>query len=175
MDTSCEMLGCFKFSLNERLVNDELCLFVRDKTLPPDSDLPPHRVKAALHTIHANRDCIDEAEVFCMLREDGTEVPLKRHVVADEDAVANRHRKTHRFIVCIPNTDRKAASFECGFQVEDSKHLHTILRNSILVSDNGDMPKRKRFEQGFDNQMVGEWVVAESSLGSRNESQLFTS
>ena len=81
MDMSCKMVGRFKFTFDERFMDDQLCPLVCDKTLPPDPDLSPHRFEATLQTIHANRNCIDEVEVFCKLEScvcrAGEESPLQ--------------------------------------------------------------------------------------------------
>ncbi len=47
---------------------------------------------------------------FRLLREDWTEIFLERHVVSNENAMAHRHRKTHRLLIRIPDANRKAAS-----------------------------------------------------------------
>src|SRR5712691_7296074 len=118
MHAAREMFRSFELPFDEGLVDDELRLLIPDPALFPEFDLAAHRLEVALHAVHADRYRIDEAEVFRVFREDGAEIPLERHVVADKDTIADRHREAHRLVVRVPDADRETAPFEGGFEVE---------------------------------------------------------
>src|ERR1700730_2644881 len=141
MHSPRKMFRCFKFPFHERSVNDELRCFIRKQDMFPCIDLLTHWFKVALHTIHANRDRIDETEVFRMLREDRTEITLECHVVANEDTIPDRHREAHRLVIRVSNTNREATPFEGGFEVKNSEHFHSVFGDCVLVSNDRDVPE----------------------------------
>ena len=76
-------------------------------------------------------------------------VAAKRHVVADEDAVADGQGQAHRLIVRVADTDREATTVKAGFEVEDAEHLHAILRDGVLVPHHADVPEAQGFCPGL--------------------------
>src|SRR4029077_9827302 len=102
MHASSEMFRSFELAFNKCLVNDKFRVFIPEATLLPSFYLAAHRLEVALHAINTNRDRIDKTEVLGVFLEYGTEISLKRHVVADEHSISDRHRKAHGFIVGIP-------------------------------------------------------------------------
>src|SRR5437660_8330275 len=99
MDSPRQMLRRFELSFHERTVDDEFCLSVLNLVLLPRLDLALHRFEVPLHAIDTDRNRIHETESFGVLRKYGSEIAVECHIVADEDSVAYRHRKTHRFVV----------------------------------------------------------------------------
>jgi hypothetical protein len=57
-----EVLGSFQFALDKRLVDDHFGRDVRQLTSLLGFDLLPHRFEVSLHSIHANRDAVDQRE-----------------------------------------------------------------------------------------------------------------
>src|SRR5947209_5813061 len=110
MHAAREVFRRFEFLLYEGLIDDEFRFVVPEATLFPCFDLMAHRLEIALHAIDADRDSVYEAEVFRVLREYGAEISLKRHVVADEYAITDCHRKAHGLVVRVSDADRETAS-----------------------------------------------------------------
>src|SRR5260370_28371411 len=169
------MLWCFERFFDESLVNHELRFVLANQAFLPRCDLAPHRIEIALHAVNADRYRIDEAEMFRVLGNDRPEVPVERHVVADEDSVAYGHREAHGLVVGIPDADREPASFESGFEVEDAEHLHPVLGDGVLVPGDRYVPEGKRLGKRVDDEVVSERVVAFRAFWRRNDSQLFPS
>src|SRR5216684_1607136 len=169
------MLWRFERLFDKSLVNHELRFVLGNQAFLPRCDLLPHRIEIALHAIHADRYRIDEAEMFRVLGKDRCEVPMERHVVADEHAIAYGHRKAHGLVVGIPDADREPASFERGFEVEDAEHLHSVLGHGVLVPDDRDVPEGKRLGKRVNDEMMSERMMTFRAFWRRNHSQLFPS
>ena len=60
-----------------------------------------------------------------------------------------------------------------GFEVENAEHFHSVFRDRVLVSDDGDVPKRERFDKGFDDLVVRERMMSLRPFGRWHELQLF--
>ena len=58
-----------QFSFHERLVDDHLRSDIGEFTSLPSLHLLSHRLKVALHSVHTNRDAVDERERLGMFRE----------------------------------------------------------------------------------------------------------
>ncbi len=54
----------------------------------------------------------------------------------------------------VADTDRKAASFHLGCEVQHAEHLHSIGRNGIFLGYDSDLSETQGLNQGFDNRMV---------------------
>ena len=68
MHATGEMLWSFESALDERLVDDHLGRDIRQFTSLPGLHLLSHMLEVALHSVHANRNAVDERErlrVFC--------------------------------------------------------------------------------------------------------------
>ena len=89
MYAACEVLWCFERFFDESLVNHELRFVLRNQAFLPSCDLLPHRIEIALHAVDSDRHRIDEAEMFRVLGKDRCEVPVERHVVADEHPITH--------------------------------------------------------------------------------------
>src|SRR6266536_845835 len=105
MHTASKVFGRFEPTLNERLVNDHLGGDIRQFTSLPSLYLPSHGFEVSLHSIHANRDAVNQRErlgVFCQHRR---EVSRERHVRAYESSISTGHGETHAFVVGVTQTD----------------------------------------------------------------------
>src|SRR5437899_8310624 len=109
-----EVLWRFERFFDKSLVNHELRFVLANQAFLPGCDLLPHRIEIALHAVDADRYRIDEAEMFRVLGKDRREVPMERHVVADEDPVTHGHREAHGLVVGIPDAYREPASVARG-------------------------------------------------------------
>jgi len=96
--TAGEMLRRFERFFDKSLVNHELRFVLANQA--SFHVVICRRMGSKLRCMRstADRYCIDEAEAFRVLRKHGTESPWKRHVVADEYAITDCHRKTHGLI-----------------------------------------------------------------------------
>src|SRR6266481_3213778 len=56
MHHSRQVLGYFKFSLDEGSIDDELRGFIRKLACAPGFNLPAHRLEVALHAVHPHRE-----------------------------------------------------------------------------------------------------------------------
>ncbi len=61
MHHSRQVLGYFKFSLDEGSIDDELRGFIRKLACAPGFNLPAHRLEVALHAVHPHREDVDES------------------------------------------------------------------------------------------------------------------
>src|SRR5689334_12429751 len=105
MHSPCEMLRGFEIPFHKSTVDHELRSFVLYTTPPPCLHLALHRLEAPLHAVYSNRYRIDQAEAFCMFCKHGGKISVECHVVADKNAIANGHGKTHRLVVRVPDTN----------------------------------------------------------------------
>jgi hypothetical protein len=55
--------------------------------------------------------------------------------VAHEDSQPNRACQAESFVVRVPDANRKSASFEAGFQIQNAEHLHRVARHGELLPD----------------------------------------
>ena len=93
-----------------------------------------------------------------VLGEHGREVAVERHVVADEDAIADREGKPHRFVVGVPETQGVASAVESGLQIEDAEEFHAIFGDGILVADDADLAERQTLDNPIHQVRVGDWL-----------------
>jgi len=68
------MLRDVQLALDERLVDNELCAFVRQAAHLPGLYLLPHRLEVPLHAVHGHCEDINEAHVFGVFCKDGREI-----------------------------------------------------------------------------------------------------
>jgi len=69
MYAASEMFRRLKLLFYEGLVDDEFRRFIRNPAPLPDFNLTTHPVEIALHTVHTDRNCVDQTEVLRVLRE----------------------------------------------------------------------------------------------------------
>jgi len=69
VDVAGEMPRDVELVFDERSVDDELCLCIRDLTGPPRIDLLTKRIEIALNSIDTDRERIHDREVLRVLRE----------------------------------------------------------------------------------------------------------
>src|SRR5579864_5946497 len=124
MDVGQETLWSIEPAVDKSRVENQLGPLVSDLRLPPVLDLELHRLEVALDTVHSNRKCIDQVKALRVFGEHRCEVPGKRHVRTHEHSVATGHRQPHALVMRVAHTDRKAATFHFGCEIEDSEHLH---------------------------------------------------
>jgi hypothetical protein len=55
--------------------------------------------------------------------------------VAHEDSQPNCASQAESFFVRVPDANRKSASFETGFQIQNAEHLHRVARHGELLPD----------------------------------------
>ena len=96
-----EVLECFESALDERLVDDHLRSDVRQFAPLPGLHLLSHRLEVSLHSIDPDRDAVDERERLRVFCEHRSEVPGKRHVRTDENAMAAGHRQTYALVMRV--------------------------------------------------------------------------
>jgi len=91
-------------AFHERLVDDELGGVISEWGVTDEFDMPGERLEVPLHPVDAHGDGIDQAEVFRVLGEDRREIAMERHVVTDENPVADAHGEAHTLIVGVADT-----------------------------------------------------------------------
>jgi hypothetical protein len=74
--------------------------------------------------------------------------------VTHEGSQPDRACQPESLVVRVSDSDREVASLETGLQVEDTKHLHIILRYGELLTDDGNMTVTQRLDQGFHDRSV---------------------
>ena len=89
-----------------------------------------------------------------VFRKDGAVISPKRKIVTHEHSQPDRACQPESLVVRVSDSDREAASLEAGFQIEDTKHLHIILRYGELLTDDGNMTVTQRLDQGFHDRSV---------------------
>jgi len=129
----------------ERVVDEKLCGSIGKLMLSPAFYLLLHGGEVALHPVYADRKCILEVEVFGVLGEHGSKLPVERHVVANEYSVTDRKRQSHGLIVRVADADCESCAVESGFKFENAEKLHPIFRNGIFIANHVDMPIRQTF------------------------------
>ena len=80
---------------------------IRERGVPDELDVPGERLEVPLHPVDTHGDGSDQAEAVRVLGEDRPEVATERHVVADENPVADTHRKAHTLVVGVADADRE--------------------------------------------------------------------
>jgi hypothetical protein len=50
-------------------------------------------------------------------------------------------------VVSVANTDRKAAAFHPGVEIEHAEHLHTVFGNGVFLFHDSDVPKSQGLNQ----------------------------
>lgn len=70
---SGQVLRYLKFSLDEGSIDDELRRLVRKLRRTPSLDLLALRLEVPLHTVHPDRQYVDEAQVLRVFCEHGRE------------------------------------------------------------------------------------------------------
>src|SRR5216684_6178350 len=88
-------------------------------------------------------------------REDGAVISPKREIMTYEDSQPDRACQPESLVVRVSDSDRKAASLEACLQVEDTKHLHIILRDGELLTDDGNLAVTQGLDQSFHDRSVG--------------------
>ncbi len=73
MNAAGEMFGNIQLALDEGAVDDQFCGFVWNPRCFPSLDLLLHRFEVPLNPIYSDREHIDEAEVFGVLRQHRSE------------------------------------------------------------------------------------------------------
>src|SRR5207247_5685118 len=74
-----------------------------------------------------------------------------------------------------PDADGKPASFKRGFEIKDAEHLHSVFGDGVFVTNDCDMPKRKRLGKGFDDEVMSERMMAFRAFRRWHHAQLFPS
>src|SRR6266446_6133988 len=92
--------------------------------------------------------------MFRVFREDGAVISAKREIMTHEYSQPDRAGQPESLVVRVSDSDREAASLETCRQVEDTKHLHIILRHGELLTDNGNLAVTHGLDQGFHNRSV---------------------
>lgn len=128
-----------QLTLDECLVDDQLRAFFAKTSPFPSFDLPLHRLEVPLHPVHANCEDVREIQVLRVFRENGCEIAVKRHVVADQNSVPDGQGEAHRFVVGISDSNGKTTAIKSGFEVEDAKHFHAVTRNRVFLSHDRDL------------------------------------
>jgi len=73
MDSPGQLLGNVQLALDEGPVDDQFRGFVWNLRCSPSHDLLLHRLEVSLDPIDSDREHIDEAEVFRVFRQYGSE------------------------------------------------------------------------------------------------------
>ena len=84
MNVPSESARNAEFAFDERPIDHQLRLLVRDLTGSPGLDLLAERIEIALNPVHADRQRIHDREVLRMLRKNRCELALERQVVANK-------------------------------------------------------------------------------------------
>src|SRR5208283_3588799 len=88
------------------------------------------------------------------------EVSRKRHVRADEYAIATGHRQTHALIVRVAQPYGKAASLHLRCEVENPKGLHAVLIDRVLVVDHANVTKPEGLDESLHSFVMRHWAVS---------------
>lgn len=102
---SDQVFGSLELSLNESSINDQFCAFIRKARSLPGLDLFSHWFEVPLHSVNSDRKDVHETDVLGVLGEHGREIAVKRHVVANQDSVADGEGKAHGLVVGVSNTN----------------------------------------------------------------------
>jgi hypothetical protein len=65
-----------------------------------------------LHFRNTDVERVDQVEILGMLGEQWREISGERHVVANEHALADRHREPHGFVMSVSDAEGKQAALE---------------------------------------------------------------
>ena len=64
------------------------------------------------------------------------------------------HARPESLVVRVSDSDRESASLEACRQIEDTKHLHIILRHGELLADDGNLAVTQGLDQSFHDRSV---------------------
>src|SRR5437763_14264069 len=113
-------------TLEKRTVDIKTGVVVRQSFFTHRIDPFLQWVETALNAVDCYRDRIFQLEIPRVLVQQGREISAECHVVADENTVPGRQSQTHRFVIRITETDRKATAFEFTVEIHDTEHLHSV-------------------------------------------------
>src|SRR5216684_846396 len=118
-----------------------------------------HRLEVSVHLINAYRKRVLQREVFAVFGKDRVEIPVERHVVAHHHSVSDSHRKAHRLVVRVADSNCESTAGECGFQFHDSEKFHAVAGYGVFFPDWRDVPEAKSFNKSAYNFVVRNYLM----------------
>jgi hypothetical protein len=134
-------------AVDEKPRQDQPHCVIGDLCLPPQFDLALHRLEVALHAVHTNGQCVNQVKALGVLGQHGSEIAAERHIGADKHAQARGQAHAKRLVMRITDTNRKAASFHLGLEIENSKYLLAVIGSGIFFIHHRDVAKAQGFKQ----------------------------
>ena len=100
------------------------------------------------------------ANDFECLASTGVKSPANAMFETHAYAIPTGHRESHAFIVGVAQADGEAAPLHLHIEVENPKGLHAVRRDCVLVVDDSDVAKAKRFDQRLHDLVVWDRAVS---------------
>src|SRR5713101_2690413 len=89
-----------------------------------------------------------------VFRQDGAVVSAKREVVTHEYSQPHCACQPEALVVRVSYSYRKSAALETCLQIEDTKHLHIILRHGKLIANDGNLAVTQSLDQSLHDRSV---------------------
>ena len=86
MDIPCEAARNGEITFDERPIDNQFCILIRDLPAPPRLDLLAEWIEVSLNPVHPNRQRIHDGKVLRVLRKNRRELALKREITAHKDS-----------------------------------------------------------------------------------------